>query len=149
MMNTLQLTYNIWDNLNISEKVSYDFSSNSEDVLWDKYSHNASNYGGLLQRFGSRFSQLNTQTQLTYIKSFGDHNIDALAGFETEDFDFISEYMSGLDYPGELYEIANAGETDSETSKSGYRLTSFIGRVNYNLVVLKLNTLTFWLQYHF
>ncbi|MBR1518027.1 MAG: TonB-dependent receptor [Prevotella sp.] len=132
MMNTLQLTYNIWDNLNISEKVSYDFSSNSEDVLWDKYSNNASNYGGLLQRFGSRFSQLNTQTQLTYIKSFGNHNIDALAGFETEDFNFISEYMSGLDYPGELYEIANAGETDSETSKSGYRMTSFIGRLNYN-----------------
>ena len=131
-MNTLQLSYNIWDNLSISEKVAYDFSSNVEDVLWDKYSNNGDTYGGLLQRQTTRFSQLNTQTQLTYIKSFGSHNIDALAGFETEDFDFAYDYMTGMDYPGELYEIVNAAETSAETSKSGYRLTSFLGRVNYN-----------------
>ena len=131
-MNTLQLTYNIWDNLNISEKISYDFTSDTEDVLWDKYSNNGEAYNGLLQRQTIRFSQLNTQTQLTYIKSFGNHNVDALAGFETERFKYAYEYMSGMDYPGELYELVNAGTTDAETSKSGYRMTSFIGRLNYN-----------------
>ncbi|MCS2356823.1 hypothetical protein NXV56_05410 [Bacteroides fragilis] len=58
---------------------------------------------------------LTTQTQLTYIKTFAQkHNLDALLGFETEDFtSTIGYYTHGTPYPGYKNEIANAGETSS------------------------------------
>lgn len=129
--NTAKLTYNIWDNLNLSEKISYDYMSGNEDVLWDRYSNNGAP-GGVMQRNVNSYSQLNTQTQLTYDKSFGRHNINALLGFETEDYRYRYNYMSGDTYPGDLYELVNASSTAAETNTSEYRMTSFLGRVDYN-----------------
>ena len=31
--NTVKLTWNIWDNLKLSEKISYDYTDGTEDVL--------------------------------------------------------------------------------------------------------------------
>ena len=132
VFNTVKLTYNIWDNLKLSEKISYDYVHGVEDVLWDKESQNGGSYGGVMQRAINSYGQLNTQTQLSYAKSFGQHNVDALLGFETEDYDYQYNYMFGQDYPGNLYELANAGTTSAETATSSYRMTSFLGRVDYN-----------------
>ncbi|MCD8093904.1 MAG: SusC/RagA family TonB-linked outer membrane protein [Bacteroides sp.] len=129
--NTVKLTYNIWDKLNLSEKISYDYAQGTENSLWDKYSNNGAP-GGVMQRIINSNEQLNTQTQLTYINTFGQHNVDALLGFETQDTQYGFNYMVGQDYPGELYELTNAGSTSAETNKEGYRMTSFLGRVNYN-----------------
>lgn len=129
--NTLKLTYNIWDKLKLSEKISYDYTSGNEDVLWDRESNNGAP-GGVMQRVINSYSQLNTQTQLTYDKTFGQHNINALLGFETEDYKYMYNYLSGQDYPGDLYELVNAGSTSAESAKNGYRMTSFLGRVDYN-----------------
>lgn len=130
--NTIKLSYNIWDNLTLSEKIAYEYTSNEEDVLWDKYSNNGSGFNGLLQRQSLTNKQLNTQTQLSYIKSFGKHNVDALIGFETEQNNSAYNYLSGYDYPGNLYELTNAGTTSSESNKEEYKLVSLLGRVNYN-----------------
>lgn len=129
--NTIKLTYNIWDKLNLSEKISYDYAQGTNDVLWDRHSNNGAP-GGVMQRIINRNDQLNTQTQLSYINSFGSHNVDALLGFETQDTQYAFNYMVGQDYPGDLYELTNAGTTQAETNKEGYRMTSFLGRVNYN-----------------
>ncbi|MBQ7420697.1 MAG: TonB-dependent receptor [Prevotella sp.] len=129
--NTLKLTWNIWDNLNLSEKIAYDYASAQEDVLWDRYSNNGAP-GAVMQRVINHNKQLNTQTQLTYVKNFGEHNVDALLGFETENNDYDYNYIGGQDYPGDLYEFANAGTTNAESKTLGYKLTSFLGRVNYN-----------------
>ena len=130
-LNSLQLTYNVWDNLKLSEKVSYDYVNSTETVIWDRQSNNGAP-GGVAQRINNEFNTLNTQTQATYNKSFGEHNIDALLGFETEDFHFTQTYIHGSDYPGDKYEFENANSTSAQTDKQGYRLTSFLGRINYN-----------------
>lgn len=129
--NTIKLTYNIWDNLNLSEKIAYDYTTNTNDVLWDRFSNNGAP-GGVMQRIINRNEQLNTQTQLTYNKLFGLHKVDALLGFETEDNIYAYNYLSGQDYPGDLYEFTNAGSTSSDSNKNSYRLTSFLGSFNYN-----------------
>lgn len=129
--NTIKATYNIWDNLNLSEKISYDYMTNTNDVLWDRMSNNGAP-GGVMQRIINRNEQLNTQTQLTYNKSFGDHNVDALLGFETEDNVYAYNYLSGQDYPDDLYEFAVAGSTSADSNRQSYRLTSFLGRLNYD-----------------
>lgn len=131
--NTLKLSYNIWDNLYISEKVAFDYTENNSDVLWDRFSNNGGP-DGVMQRMINRQKQLNTQTQLTYNKTFGGHNVDALVGFETEDYNYVYNYMSGMGFPGNLYELTNAGDTDSASNQQDDRLTSFLGRVNYNYV---------------
>ena len=130
-LNSMQLTYNVWDNLKLSEKVSYDYVNSTETVIWDRESNNGAP-GGVAQRIINDFNTLNTQTQATYNKSFGEHNIDALLGFETEDYHYTQTYIHGSDYPGDKYEFENANSTSAQTDKQGYRLTSFLGRVNYN-----------------
>lgn len=129
--NTVQLTWNIWDKLNLSEKIAYDYTGGIENDLWDKQSNNGGP-GGVFQRVLSTFEQLNTQTQLTYINTFGKHNVDALLGFETEDFTWKNDYAVGTDYPGEIYELRNAGTTSADSFVDEDKLVSFLGRVNYN-----------------
>ena len=131
MLNSLRLDWNIWDALHLSEKVTYDYTSNTENILWDRYSNDGAP-GAVMQRVVSDLSQLNGQTQLSYVKSFGLHNVDALLGYETEKYTYRYNYINGTDYPGDLYEFGNAGTTSAESNKSGYTLASWLGRVNYN-----------------
>ena len=130
--NTIALEWNIWDALKLREKVAYDYINATEDVLWDKYSNNGSGSGGVMQRVIDEFYTMNTQTQLSYVKSFGLHNVDALLGFETEAWHKNYLYTHGDSYPGDLYELANAGNTSSETLKYDSKMTSILGRANYN-----------------
>ena len=129
---TLALEWNIWDNLKLREKVAYDYINSTEDVLWDKFCGNGSGSNGVMQRTYNEWTTMNTQTQLTYNKSFGAHNVDALLGFETEAWHNNNSYASGTDYPGNLYEFANSGDTSMQSYKYDSKMTSFLGRVNYN-----------------
>lgn len=129
--NTVKLDWNIWDALHLSQKLAYDYTASTEDNLWDRHSNDGSP-GGVMQRVTSDLSQLNLQTQLTYAKSFGLHNVDALLGFETEKYKYKYTYSSGHDFPGDLYELANAGTTSAESNFSSYTMASWLGRVNYN-----------------
>ena len=129
---TLALEWKIWDNLKLREKVAYDYINSTESVLWDKFSNNGKKSGGIMQRTWNEWTTLNTQTQLSYVKSFGAHNFDALLGFETEAWHNNNAYAAGSDYPGNLYEFANAGDTSMESYKYDSKMTSFLGRLNYN-----------------
>lgn len=130
--NTLALEWNIWDALKLREKVAYDYINATEDVLWDKYSNNGKKSGGVMQRVIDELYTMNTQTQLSYVKTFGLHNVDALVGFETEAWHKNFLYSHGDSYPGDLYELGNAGSTSAETQKYDSKMTSILGRANYN-----------------
>lgn len=129
---TVALEWNIWDALKLREKIAYDYINSTESVLWDKLSNNGKGSGGNMQRTITETTTMNTQTQLNYAKAFGLHNVDALIGFETEDWHQNFLYAHGSDYPGELYEFSNAGEKSVETYYYDSKLTSILGRANYN-----------------
>lgn len=99
--NSLKLDWNIWDALHLSEKFTYDYTSSVENVLWDRFSNDGAP-GGTLQRVVSAITQMNGQTQLSYVKSFGLHNLDALLGYETEKYTYKYNYLQGTNYPGSL-----------------------------------------------
>lgn len=130
--NTVALEWNIWDALKLREKIAYDYTNSTEDVLWDQYSNNGKAANGNMQRAINEYMTLNTQTQLSYIKTFGKNNVDALLGFETEDWTQKNNYQSGTGYYGNLYEFINATTTSTQSWKYQSRMTSFLGRVNYN-----------------
>ena len=110
-------TWTIWDNLKLKEAISYDFNQNNERIWWDPRSNDGrSSSNGVYQRVMGNRGQLNTQTQLSYNKSFGLHNLNALVGFETEDYKYDYLYANGNQYPSYLPEIENAG--DSRASKA-------------------------------
>ena len=78
-LNTLSATWNIWDNLNIKETLGYDFNQTNNRVWWDPRSNDGRSSKGVFQRYMMNRSKLNTQTQLTYNKTFAEHhNIDVL-----------------------------------------------------------------------
>ena len=129
--NSLKLDWNIWDALHLSEKFTYDYTSSVENVLWDRYSNDGAP-GGTLQRVASAITQMNGQTQLSYAKSFGLHNVDALLGYETEKYTYKYNYLQGTNYPGDLYELSNAGTTSGSSNALGYTMASWLGRLNYN-----------------
>ena len=85
-----------------------------------------------MQRVIDELYTMSTQTQLSYVKTFGLHNVDALVGFETEAWHKNFLYSHGDSYPGDLYELGNAGSTSAETQKYDSKMTSILGRANYN-----------------
>ncbi len=130
---SLKAGYRLWDNLVLSERISYDFLRDKEVAWWDSRTGDGVNYNGLNQTIISERVTLGTQTQLAYQKTFGKlHGVDALVAFETEGTDYSYAYLSGYDFPNEtLREIASAAETDGETGKEETRMMSYLGRINY------------------
>jgi TonB-linked SusC/RagA family outer membrane protein len=132
-LSNISATYNIWDNLNIKETLSYDFTQNNEQVWWDPKSNDGRSSKGVMQRYMINKSKFSSQTQLTYAKTIAEnHNIDALLGFETEDYKYDYTYSNGISYPTTLPEIGNAGTTKSSSNNEAYRMTSYLGRLNYD-----------------
>jgi len=131
-LNTLQLSYNVWDNLRISERLTYNYKNSRETVIWDQQSKSGASYNGALQRSIVDRRQFNTQTEISYAKRFGLHDVDALAAFETEDYRYNYEYVFGSNFEDNLFDIDNAGSTSASGNKKSYRMTSFVSRLNYN-----------------
>lgn len=129
----IKVGYNIWDNLVLSQRISYDLLTDKEIVWWDSRSGDGYNYNGLNQTIQSEYETTATQTQLTYNTTINSlHSFDALAAFETEQTWYNYMYAMGYDFPSlEIQEIVSAAERDSEADKRVTRLMSFLGRVNY------------------
>ncbi len=77
----------------------------------------------------------NLQALLNYKKSFGNHNIDALVGYqqENEKNNWISAGRSG--YPTDLVWVLNAGPKDNWSNDGNaehWAISSVIGRLNYD-----------------
>ncbi len=71
---------------------------------------------------------------LSYQKSIGDHNFDAIAGFEMETRRDELSSISAEDYAaGELYVISTASDiTGASNYYSEGKMNSYISRLNYN-----------------
>ena len=132
-LSTASATWNIWDNLRLKEVINYDFNQANNRVWWDPRSNDGRSSSGVFQRYMLNRNKLTTQTQLTYDKVVAeDHKFDVLLGFETEDYKLDYIYANGSDYPGYLPEITNAATTRSASQIDKYRMTSMLGRINYD-----------------
>lgn len=90
--------------------------------------------GGVIAVGQSRTYSVNQQYLLTYVKSFGEHNIDVLAGFEN--YRLKAQSLSGskqnMYNPG-IHELNNAINNPSTSSSTGtYATQGFLARAQYN-----------------
>ena len=132
-LNTVSVSWNIWDNLRLKEVFNYDYNQANNRVWWDPRSNDGRSSNGVFQRYMMNRDKWTTQTQLTYNKTFAEkHSVDGLLGFETEDYTLDYVYANGIDFPGYLEEITNAATTRASSFKSKYRMTSMLGRLNYD-----------------
>lgn len=131
-LNTASVTWNIWDNLKIKEVFNIDFNQANNRAWSDPRTNEGRFSDGLYQRFMVNRRKWSSQTQLTYDKVIAQkHALDALLGYELEDFALDNIYATGTNYPGFLPEITNAAVTKGSSSKAGYGMISFLGRLNY------------------
>ena len=132
-LNNISADWNIWDNLHLKEVINYDFINNNAKSWWHPESNDGRSSQGVMQRYMINYSTLNLQTQLFYNKTFGKHTVDALLGFETEDYTQDYTYSNGNNYPtNNLPEIGNAADTRAASYVDKYRMVSYLGRVNYD-----------------
>ncbi|MBE7170284.1 MAG: TonB-dependent receptor [Williamsia sp.] len=76
-----------------------------------------------------------TEYTLNYNKTFGDHNISALAGFTSQKENSESNFLTSNKYPNNFvpYLSAAAGQiTDGSSDTYQWSLISYLGRINYN-----------------
>ncbi|MDR2912840.1 MAG: TonB-dependent receptor [Alistipes sp.] len=85
----------------------------------------------------NRSASLNwiTETTLNYNKSFGDHNLSALAGYTTQKYEDGSNFLGSQSYPNNLVPTLNAVSNDileGNSQLGEWSLISYLARVNYN-----------------
>ncbi len=100
----------------------------------NKYYGQSASYNGQAQQSHDRTYAFNQQYLASYIKTFGKHNIDLLAGYETYNLDGENSYAYGYGiYKDNDFTVNNAIDNINGGGDTfEYATRGFIGRVNYN-----------------
>ena len=71
---------------------------------------------------------------LTYNKVFGNHDLNVVAGFSAEKWDYEIEAATGIGYTSDLVQTLSGATTISQATSEEYkeRLLSYFGRINYS-----------------
>ncbi len=90
--------------------------------------------GGDASKSYTRTSTIGFNQLLNYSKSFNDHNLELLAGHESQDFtqDFLTGSKSNLIIDGNPELINFVTITDLQSQQDNLKEESYFGRVNYN-----------------
>lgn len=137
-----KLEYNIIDGLKFTGIANVKYTFKNEESRSRKMVYKSYFTGETIEKGTNGFSDrrdynayYNLQALLSYTKSFGNHNLDILAGYqqENEESDWLKGSRSG--YPTDLIWELNPGPTDNWSNDGNgehWALASFIGRVNYD-----------------
>lgn len=136
MFSTGYATFKIVDGLKLKETLSYDYNIQKDSRYWNALSGAGPKNGSDAQtaRGFVEYSRLISSTSLNWIKSFGRHKVDALAGYELENFQRDMAIGEKAKLPSELLEEpANAAEIRSfNASSNEAKMISYLSRVNYS-----------------
>ncbi|GAB2539306.1 SusC/RagA family TonB-linked outer membrane protein [Spirosoma aerophilum] len=73
------------------------------------------------------------ENTLNYNRSFGVHNLSALAGFSSQKDRRVANELTATNFPNDLVQTLNAGQVSSGSSDvQEWSLLSYIGRVQYD-----------------
>lgn len=130
------LTVNLAPGLVGKTVFSYD-NSEVKDHLYYSGKHFHTTYGatanGSVFEYSTNYMKMVSSTTLTYNKSFDDHNIDLLGGFEAEKNKVDYQYASGSNLPNSsLHTVATAGIKDANAYSWGHNMMSIFSRAQYN-----------------
>ena len=126
--------FRILDGLKATGNWGVDVDNTRSRELVNAFYGQYSAVGGIASVSNSRQFSINQQYLLTYIKQFGAHNIDLLAGFER--YDYTYQYLGGSKqnlYNPLIPEINNAINKPSVSSYTNkYSTQGWLARAQYN-----------------
>ena len=113
--------------------LGYDYTNNKLQEFWAPSSVNGESLQGLGQRWDFTNKTLTSSTTLNYAKSFGVHNVTALAGYEYENRKIQYLTASAKNYgTSKLPELSNGQAYDTGSSVYESILSSWLGKVDYD-----------------
>ncbi|WP_299892016.1 TonB-dependent receptor [uncultured Lacinutrix sp.] len=126
--------YKIIDGLSFKTTVSGDYQNTKRD-RWQgvQASRNGADATQLDQSTTNRVHMV-TDNIFTYDKSFGNHEVNAIAGFSAEKWDTTFESVTGAGYDSDLVQTITAADPLTVVGQSfeyPERLLSYLGRINY------------------
>jgi len=112
-------------------------NSEVKDHLYYSALHYHTTYGepanGTVFEYATNHRKLLSSTTLNYNKTFGDHSIDVLGGFEAEKNETNYQYASGSNLPSSaLHTVATAGVKDASAYMWGNNMLSVFSKAEYN-----------------
>lgn len=135
MFSTGYATFDIIEGLKLKETLSYDYNIQKDSRYWNALSGAGPKNGSDAQtaRGFVEYSRLISSTSLNWIKSFGKHKFDVLAGYELENYQRDMAIGDKAKLPSELLEEpANAAEIRSfDASSNQAKMISYLSRANY------------------
>lgn len=127
------LTLHLLPGLDIKTVFSYDNINTRDHLYYSPLHYSGSNDNGVVNEMVTNVNRLISSTTANYSKSFGDHQIDVLAGYEAEKN--LTDYTlaTGKDLPSSaLHTVATAGKLESSGYSWGNNMLSYLSRLEYN-----------------
>lgn len=126
-------TLHIFPGLDLKTIFSYD-NTNTKDHLYYSAKHfNGIATTGSVSEMSTNNTRMVSSTTLNYRKAFGEHNMDALVGYEAEKNTTDFQRSTGTILPSSSAPtVATAGKLDANAYSWGNRMNSVLSRVEYN-----------------
>jgi TonB-linked SusC/RagA family outer membrane protein len=137
LLSNAYIEIDIWKGIKFKTRGDVDLGAESFDYFMPSTSQGGFNNpppqrASGTSRNSNYYSWLN-ENILTYQKSFGEHNLDVLAGYTAQKYSNETKEVNGTDFPDDAIKWLNVAATTSGYSSSeSWSLLSMIGRVNYN-----------------
>lgn len=127
------MQYNITDALSFRASLGGDFQNTSRKRFWGEKSNNIGPSVIELTLSDENTIHIVTEEYLSYNKTFGNHDVSAVAGFAAEKWDTSFKTVTGAGYENEYIKTISAATIISEKESIDYqrRLLSVFGRLNY------------------
>jgi hypothetical protein len=148
LLGTAFAEYSIWDNLKFKTLVGGDIRNFREDIF-SKSLINPNSVNPTKPAVGtnatSQARNWLAEFTLSYAKSFGKHNVDAVVGYTAQNELLDINRMTGTNFPNDNIKTINAAGliTSAFNTKEEWALLSYLARVNYNYDDRYLLTATF------
>jgi TonB-linked SusC/RagA family outer membrane protein len=125
--------FNILPELTVKSIFSYDNSQITDHIYYSAVHYNGAGTNGAVNDMTTNENKVVSSTTLNYNKTFGDHSLGFLAGFETEKNVTDFQRATGTDLPtSSLQTVATAGIQSASSYEWGNSLVSGLSRLEYN-----------------
>ncbi|WP_299583878.1 TonB-dependent receptor [uncultured Sunxiuqinia sp.] len=137
LLSDAKIKYKLLESLAITGEAAYTFNQNFDKRFYSAFYVNETYTTGpeQLSVRNTNSNTLTLRTMAEFNKTFGDHSIYVLGGFEQEEFQNDYVYAYRKDFPNNNLHELSAGDADSQTNTgngTSWSIRSFFGRAQYN-----------------
>ena len=138
LLSSLYMSYDIMPGLNfkISGGATNNFNLNNGYIPTFDLITNIPGQVSIASRRTTNYNRYLGELLLSYKKTFGDHSINAIAGYSAENYRVTSQYNRNKGFPNDDLKTFNFTQSlsvlNSEYTASEWMLVSMFGRVNYD-----------------